>query len=71
VTQFSPFNSKPGLGITYVKLDRRCPRCHAHRYHSAHRSKPGTKHLVTVTCAECGHGWLGKFRKDEWSDSVS
>ena len=47
----------------HTKLDRHCPRCHAHRYHFGNR----VEHKVTITCAECGHSWNGKFNRDEWT----
>ncbi len=62
--------NKPGVGINYVRLDRHCPRCCAHRNHTARRRKEGGRHVVSITCAECGHDWAGRFRREEWSDGV-
>ena len=58
---------KTGLGIDYVKVDRKCPRCYAHRYHFANRKQAGKKFVVRITCAECGHDWKGRHKKDEWN----
>lgn len=50
------------------RLDRHCPRCWVHRYHWSRLVGNGKRHKVFITCAECGHGWEGKYRKDEWSE---
>lgn len=39
-----------------LKIDRRCPRCRAHRYHFTHDRKPDSARCG-VSCAECGHPW--------------
>lgn len=57
--------------LVHVKLDRRCPRCHAHHYHFANRElRPdGLRQVwqVTIDCTACGHRWIGRYRKDEWT----
>ncbi len=30
----------------------------------------GKRNVISITCAECGHDWRGRFKKDEWSDWV-
>ncbi len=62
------YNPCPNMAVTYVKVDRRCPRCHAHRMHFAHRSKHGSTFRIKITCAECGHDWKGRFLSEEWSE---
>jgi len=62
--------SKPGLAVDYVKVDRRCPRCNAHRYHNAKRKTVDNRHVVSINCAECGHDWTGRFKRSEWSDDL-
>lgn len=59
-----------GLGATYATVVRRCPRCNKEGWHSAHRSKPGVRHVVMISCAECGYGWRGRFLRNEWNDNV-
>lgn len=55
---------RPG-DMDHSKLDRKCPRCHQRRYHFGNMIK-STK-AVKITCAECGHSWRGRYKKDEWS----
>jgi hypothetical protein len=60
-------------GRTILRVRRRCPRCHDDNYHRASRrlygqyanAKTRTRR-VQIDCANCGHEWLGLFRKEEW-----
>jgi ribosomal protein S27AE len=45
-----------------IKIDRRCPRCGAHRNHFAKRLRNSR---AEVACAECGHGWIGRLFRIE------
>jgi hypothetical protein len=71
-TALTPDNAKR-LVDGANKLDRHCPRCGAHHYHFARawqlqRSNGecfGPVH-VDIDCADCGHTWRGRYRKDEW-----
>lgn len=62
------FLRRGGLGVRYVHLERRCPRCGKHRNHSATRKVVDGRNVVSIGCAECGHRWAGRFLRDEWSD---
>jgi hypothetical protein len=54
-------------GKQYLRIERRCPRCHAHRYHHANMTE--TTHAISICCAECGHTWKGRYKRDEWEES--
>lgn len=47
--------------IPRVKVERRCPRCGCHAYHWGNLC--GILHRIG--CANCGHEWTGRIRKDE------
>jgi ribosomal protein L37E len=44
-----------------VKVKRQCPRCRQHAYHWG--NVHGIMHRIG--CANCGHEWKGRIRKDE------
>lgn len=52
------------------KIERRCPRCHAHRMHDLVKTFPKGRRM-RLACAECGHQWTGRalardMDDDEW-----
>jgi DNA-directed RNA polymerase subunit M/transcription elongation factor TFIIS len=47
-----------------TKIDRHCPRCHAHHYHFSH-PLPKKPHRAWIDCAACGHRWLGRLTREE------
>ncbi len=56
-------------GKQFLRIDRVCPRCHVHRLHHANMNE--ATHAVSICCAECGHTWAGRYKKDEWHDVPS
>lgn len=49
-----------------MKIDRRCPKCKAHRKHWL--EMPVTGRRTTIQCAECGHKWTGRIFKRDYTD---
>ncbi len=48
-----------------MKIERRCPKCRAHRYHFCDARLAQTERRAEATCAECGHNWKVRLSRSE------
>lgn len=48
----------------WIKVARKCPRCHAEHYHHVEAPVP-VPYRATINCAACGHRWKGRITREE------
>jgi len=54
-------------GGKFIRIARRCPRCHAEHYHHVETpvSEFAARARARIICAACAHRWWGRLKRDE------